>query len=109
MRFAKSIFDRVLSSMAERTCENVVGAEEARHIHQDVVTPGLVQVGVSETHRQTIWILLLDRAACFIAGQKIIYKKNYKNMKGEITAVHTDAGGAPYYVVKLEDGRIIDT
>ena len=52
MRFAKSIFDRVLSSMTGRTCENVVGAE-ARHIHQDV-RPGLVQVDESDIHRQTI-------------------------------------------------------
>jgi len=108
MRFAKSIFDRVLSSMTGRTCENVVGAEEARHIHQDDVTPGLGQVGESETHRQTIGRSPAGQV-CFVAGQKIIYKKNNKNVKGEITAVHTDAGGAPYYVVELEDGRIIDT
>jgi hypothetical protein len=52
MNFVMSIFDRVLSSMTGRTCENVVGAE-ARHIHQDV-RPGLVQVDESDIHRQTI-------------------------------------------------------
>ena len=78
MRFAKSIFDRVLSSMAERKCENVVGAEEARHIHQDVVTPGLAQVaGESETDRQTIGRSPAGQV-CFVAGQKIIYKKTIK-------------------------------
>jgi hypothetical protein len=39
--FNNSKFERVLSMVTGRTCENVVGAE-ARHIHQDI-TPGVVQ------------------------------------------------------------------
>jgi len=55
-----------------------VGAEEARHIHQDVVTPGLAQVaGESETDRQTIGRSPAGQV-CFVAGQKIIYKKTIK-------------------------------
>ena len=33
--FNNSKFERVLSMVTGRTCENVVGAE-ARHIHQDI-------------------------------------------------------------------------
>ena len=76
MNYIMSIFDHALSSMTGRTCENVVGAE-ARHIHQDDVTPGLGQVGESETHRQTIGRSPAGQV-CFVAGQKIIYKKTIK-------------------------------
>ena len=87
MRFAKSILDRVLSSMAGRTCENVVGAEEARHIRQDVVTPGLVQAGESETHRQTIGRSPAGQV-CAVAGQKLIYKKTITIWRGK-SPLHT--------------------